>query len=117
MNSGSVSSGLKALDSLRPATAPLASSLMLSSVPLEHSVEKPRGPLGYTSEQPGISISPTGWRLTRSTTVTEEAGVKLNTSAMRCSSVKANSPSIAVMSARFAPGRTISPTGFNVCVS
>ena len=56
---------------------------MVNSVPLEHSVEKPRAPLGYISEQPGMSISPSGWRLTRSTTVTDEAGVKLNTSAMR----------------------------------
>ena len=90
---------------------------MLRRVPLEHRVENPRAPLGYTSEQPGISISPSGLRFTRSTTVTDEAGVKLNTSAMRCSSVKAINPSIAVMSARLVPGSTISPVASKVCLS
>ncbi len=40
------SRALNGLDSLRPATAPLASSLTDSNVPLAHSVEKPRVPLG-----------------------------------------------------------------------
>ena len=61
-----------------------------------------------------MSTSPKICRLMRSTTVTDEAGVKLNTSAMRSSSVKANIPSIAVINARFAPGSTISPDTFRV---
>src|SRR5258708_38776815 len=84
VNNGSVSTGLNAFDSLRPATAPLASSRMLRRVPLEHRVENPRAPLGYTSEQPGISISPRVLGFTRSTTGTDEAGVKLTTHDTRC---------------------------------